>query len=187
MNLTIPVIVIGPPRSGTSTASKIMQKYFGVKMTDIQIVNEWNPDGYFEDMDLIVADSQFVANLISEDTWKDMFEQFIIKMRKFGGPWGFKDPRQCAFFDLVLERFPAATVIRCQRQRSLVLKSSMKHIESFKGKNKKESNKMIQNAEDMLDIALSNFPHIMIKFDKKRRDDEQIANDILGQLEVLND
>ena len=179
--LTSPIIVIGPPRSGTSTVARILSMYFGVKMgTSFAKPDERNPGGFWEDIDLIKTNNAFWKGDINFEQWTIRFLDFIEKMQNLNVPWGFKEPRICAYFGLVLGFFNNPTIIRCKRLKKLVALSHEKALNR-----KKEEKISIDRDEIILDRILKYWPHILIEFNKQLSDKDVIKR-IVKQGNELN-
>lgn len=167
-----PIIVIGPPRSGTTMVARVLQEWFGVLMDGKPIKPDKivNPYGWYEDSRLAEASNLLLQGFISGQAWDRRFKRFIYSMEKKAVSWGFKDPRMVPFFGHVLSFFRTRTIIRCHRKRELVLESYISKL----GWTKEESERRYDRDEKMLDIILKEIPHIRIDFEDNATEDELI-------------
>jgi len=97
-----PVTVIGMHRSGTSVTAGILHK-LGVNMGENMISgNKHNPDGYFEDKNVVDINRQILDDnggnwlnppqrIVMNST--DDIKQFVKHREEKYTKWGFKDPR----------------------------------------------------------------------------------------------
>lgn len=160
----IPVIVVGPPRSGTTMTARVLQEWLGVLMDGSPRKPDHviNPYGWFEDHRIVEANTLFLRRTIKINAWTRRFKRFIRAMEKEGCPWGFKDPRIIPLLGYALSFFNNFIVIRCHRPREWVVKS---YIEKLHW-SKEASGIRYDRDEKMLDQQLSNIDHIRINFDK---------------------
>lgn len=167
-----PIIVIGPPRSGTTMVARVLQEWFGVLMDGKPMRSDKtiNPYGWFEDSRLAEASNLLLQGVISGSAWDRRFKRFIHSMQKRSHVWGFKDPRMVPFFGHVLSFFETRTIIRCHRSKKLV-------VESYKSKlgwTEEESNFRYDRDERMLDEQLKYIPHFRIDFENNVREEDVI-------------
>ena len=117
------VVVLGPHRSGTSLVARILQ-HAGVNMgTRFRAPDEFNPEGYCEDLDFKEL-NQAILKLAGGTWWnppsvingEDMRTEFGTIMEKMlerkmahNGVWGFKDPRMALLLDLYKPYLPSDT------------------------------------------------------------------------------
>ena len=98
-----PVVVIGPPRSGTSVIARLLQEELGVMMDEGPIAKRpQNPDGLYEDKELIRINEiamrgwkPEVENKMNMQ-WATQFAAFVANRMQRYDRWGFKDPRMVA-------------------------------------------------------------------------------------------
>ena len=162
-----PVVIVGTPRSGTSTVARIMHEYFGICMgTAWYNQVESNPAGNFEDKDLVDTNQDFIEDRITLSQWEFRLMKFFHKMEKLGGPWGFKDPRMIRLVGAVLPYFKKCTIIRTYRPAELCVPSRVKYL----GWSHKSSS--VSYVMDMatLDRLLSHYEHIKIDFTEQLND-----------------
>ena len=157
-----PIIVVGPPRSGTSTTAEILQHNFGVLMEMYRQpgIYHTNPDGRFEDLRLIEMNS--LAERIGKMAWTRRFKRFIRSMSKTSYQWGFKDPRIIPILPYALSFFDHPTIIRCHRPEEKVVASYMRHFKWTE----KESIGLYRQDERLLDRTLANINHIRFDFNE---------------------
>jgi len=133
-----PVIVIGPPRSGTSVITRLLQTHLGLMMDEGPILKDLaNPKGYFEDHRVVRI------NQIACKNWKPgvghekkIDPQWAIPMMKFAAlrtlryktRWGWKDPRCIGFVTWVKELFPNAIWIATDRKDDQIIGSSTEKL-----------------------------------------------------------
>lgn len=173
-----PVIVIGPPRSGTSTIARILSNYFGIKMGTLFMTTDMrNPGGYYEDIDLVKANDEFMMGKITLPQWSEKMLAFIKKMLELQTPWGFKDPRACIFFGQILSFFDNPTIIRCHRKEGLVIKS----LEEYFNFKREQAQQLYFKSEKTLDRVLKGRFHIFLDMTKGRSDLE-IVKEMAGSL-----
>lgn len=171
-----PIVVIGPPRSGTSFTAKILVQYLGVRMgTSYNPLSKIVGHIVYEDNDLVALNSGFNDDQITENEWKEGMVEFFDKMKRLDSPWGFKDPRVARGLDWIINYFQKKlTIVRCQRERKLVLKSMKKKL----GIKKKQAENLIDNTDKLIDEALirNSMPFIFIEYKKKHYDPLKVAN-----------
>ena len=174
-----PVIVIGPPRSGTTMTARVLQDWFGILMDGAPMKPDKviNPYGWYEDARLVQMNSLFLNGQMGRTldirlkAWTRRFKRFIRSMEKFDRPWGFKDPRIVPLFSYALTFFKSPTIIRCHRPKEMVVKS---YIEKLKW-DEQTALRRYDNDEQSLDIQLKNRMHYRIDF-KDYVSEEQILN-----------
>ena len=167
-----PIIVIGPPRSGTTMVARVLQEWFGVLMDGKPMKPDpvVNPYGWFEDSRLAESSNLFLQGLISCQAWDRRFRRFIHSMERKQKPWGFKDPRMVPFFSHVLSFFPSRTVIRCHRRKSLVIASYVEKL----GWTEAVASDRYDRDEKMLDDHLNGIVHMRIDFKDNATEEELI-------------
>lgn len=179
VHVKCPIIVIGPPRSGTSFTAKILIEYFGIRMG-----TSWNPLSeklghvVYEDYDLVQL-SVGSGKQITWNEWKEGMIEFFDKMQKLNSPWGFKDPRVAFGLSWIIDYFQKnLTIIRCKRERELVLKSMEKKLDM---KNP-EAESLIDTTDAILDkaLVLNSMPYILIEYKKEHYEPLKIANFLAG-------
>lgn len=120
-----PIIVVGPPRSATSTVAGILHNQCGVCMGhDLRPPSANNPDGYYEDLPIQRLHVALWRHISREQYRKRMTA--LADERAQCGAWGFKDPAACQVIPHVVDMFPQATYIRCVRPYEQVLASQLR-------------------------------------------------------------
>jgi len=157
-----PVIVIGPPRSGTTMTARTLQQWFGILMDGAPMRPHpiINPYGWYEDSRLVKANVLFLEKRIHIRAWRRRFKRFIRAMEKRSIAWGFKDPRIIPLFTYALSFFKSPTIIRCHRDKESVVKSFQEKL----GWTEEYGEKRYDNDEKSLDIQLKNRQHYRIDF-----------------------
>lgn len=131
-----PIIIIAPPRSGTSVVARLLQEEFGVVMSEGKIKKDWrNPKGFYEDPDLNkLVQTQvntFMSTgcpskyLIHDLTWTMGFREWAKSRANKYTKWGFKEPRAVPFLCSVIDLFENPTFIYCMRQDKQIIKSQV--------------------------------------------------------------
>ena len=80
--------------------------------------NGTNPDGFYEDLDFVDFNSEFLAGGLDLHQWRRGFELLVIDRQARGKPWGWKDPRTADVIQEVVRYFPEATYLRMRRDRA---------------------------------------------------------------------
>lgn len=157
-----PVIVIGPPRSGTTMTARVLQEWLGITMDGRPMRPDKviNPYGWYEDARLVQANTLFMRGTIPIAAWTRRFKRFIRSMEKLNRPWGFKDPRLVPLFTYALSFFRLPTIIRCHRPKEMVVKSFVEKL----GWDKEFAIKRYDSDEKSLDTQLKNINHMRIDF-----------------------
>lgn len=162
-----PVIVLGTPRSGTSTVARCLSEYFGIKM-GLRFFSKdaRNPGGSYEDRDFADANEDFASGKINLREWEKRAFEFFYKMESLGVPWGFKDPRILRLIGAILPYFEEHTIVRTWRPRRLVVQSRVKYL------GWEEPSSDLTYTRDMvtLDRLLKHYPHIQINFTRQLSD-----------------
>lgn len=175
--MVTPILILGPPRSGTSTLARILQTHFGVRFGREQFpARNINPEGVFEDVQLAKLTTDFYDKKINLKDWLNGLADYKDEMVKLNCPWGIKEPRLIALLPIFFHCFKKATIFRCQRGRELTVNSMIKRL----GWDKDKSEKYYDEANEMLNAVLKNRTHILIKYPEKKISDieiiEQISN-----------
>lgn len=139
------MIVIGPPRSGTSVIARLLQENLDVMMDEGPIKKDkHNPSGYYEDHRLvkinhesnlrgikrIQMDKTYDAGKLMDPFWAAQFAKWITyRMLKYKGKfWGFKDPRMVGIIHHVKQFFQNPIWIVTDRKDNQILKSQVKKL-----------------------------------------------------------
>ena len=128
------VIVIGPPRSGTSVVARLLQDNLGVMMDEGPIQkDEGNPLGYYEDHRV----TNIFNGLISrwkmgkaqvnkiDPVWAIEFSKWVVYRSMKYKLCGFKEPRCVGVLGWVTQFFKDARWIVCDRSDEQIIKSQV--------------------------------------------------------------
>lgn len=132
-----PVIVLGIPRSGTSTVARILAEQMNFLMALEYAPPDWrNPGGFYEDISLISLNESFLnrgrKKRIYYSEWRIEFLQFMdclyeeaIKQNK---NWGFKETRAIfpPVFGTIVEQYADPIFVYCKRDYDLTIVSLQK-------------------------------------------------------------
>lgn len=176
-----PVMVVSPPRSGSTMMAKVLQEWLGVLMdaSPMKPDKVINPFGWFEDSRVVQANSLFLDRRIHIRAWTRRFKRYIRAMEKLNRPWGFKDPRIIPLLSYALSFFKSPTIIRCHRPKEWVVKS---YIEKL-GWDEEAANERYDRDENSLDLQLKNRPHYRINFSNYITEEEIM--DLFYSTEVI--
>jgi len=168
-----PIIVIGPPRSGTTMTARVLQEWFGILMDGAPVTPPKNVHKYnwLEDSRLIEMNNLLRNGTIKLNAWTRRFKRFIRSMQKLNRPWGFKDPRIIPVFSYALTFFDMPIVVRCCRPRHLIIDSCVKKLEWPR----ESAENYIRYAEAKIDLALKNYQHYKIDFSKYMDEENLIS------------
>ena len=178
-----PVIVIGLPRTGTTTIARVLNDFFGVLMdgNPMPPPQHLHKFRWFEDRRLIEMNWLLQNNFIKLNAWTRRFKRFIRAMEKARPEWGFKDPRIIPVFSYALSFFKSPTIIRTWRPKKLVMNS---YIEKLKWE-PEYANKFYDTHEAMLTKQI-NRPHYRIEFGREISE-EEIFEMLNGSLYLRHD
>ncbi len=109
-----PIIIVGPPRSGSSSVAEIVQN-LGVFIGDEFVELTYNPKGTFEDKEFFNITLRYTSGWINLDKFKKNINAVIQKRKDLGKMWGWKDPRTYKLLDIYFEYFENPRFIRCIR------------------------------------------------------------------------
>lgn len=172
MILNSPVIVIGSPRSGTTTVARVMQNWLGIVMdaSPMKPDKVINPYGWYEDSRLVEMNRLYYLGMIKLNAWARRFKRYIRAMEKLDRPWGFKDPRIIPVFGYALSFFKSPTIIRVRRDRKLVIASQMGKL----GRTAEKAERLYDKEQQALDRTLNHRDHYLIDFAGGVVSEEQI-------------
>lgn len=174
-----PVIIVGPPRSGTSAVARVLHEQMGVCMgLNFVKPNKHNSNGFYEDADFIYANQDFLLGKINFCEWWDATSSFFNKMMSLGKAWGFKDSRINYLFGLFIINFEDPLIIRCH----IDLDTTVKSMQGCLSLTTKEAVSIYNNMNICLDRILKNREYINIDLNK-HLSDEQIQQTILTFIE----
>jgi hypothetical protein len=133
------VIVMGPPRSGTSVITRLLQENLGVMMDEGPIRKDrLNPKGFYEDPRVVKINSIVLKNWkMGTGNEKRMNPLWIfhfakwVKYRTLKYPttqWGFKEPRCVGFVGWVKQFFDHPIWIVTDRSDKQIIKSQVEKL-----------------------------------------------------------
>ena len=178
-----PYIVIGVGRSGTSTVARILHTKLDIFMGLEFTVNKIScPDGTFEDIVFWNMHRHMLNGELSFLAWHITVQKLIIAREKLGIPWGWKDPVTSPLIGFYISFFDnLPRIIRCDRNKSLVLRSMKKH---WKLTDDVALNKY-QAATMGMDRVLKHVDHLVIDFGKDKLSDDEIISRIKSKWEDI--
>lgn len=133
------IIVMGPPRSGTSVIARLLQENLGVVMDEGPIrKDQLNPKGFYEDNRVVKINSIVLKNWkigTSNEKrvnplWLFHFGRWV-KHRAMKYPnrqWGFKEPRCVGFINWVKQFFDHPIWIVTDRSDNQIIKSQTEKL-----------------------------------------------------------
>jgi len=139
--------------------------------------DEKNPNGFWEDVEFAGPNWRLLNGKTTYPKWIEEIFAVIGSRMKMDIPWGFKDPEATHFLGLYLSFFKNPKIIRCSRDKKLVVNSL---ICCF-GYTREYAETMWGMKETILDNILSGRNHLAIHFGKERVDDESIVSAIRGK------
>jgi len=159
--VTNPVIIISPPRSGSSFVARIVNEYFGVCLyrTTHGKTHVW-PRGSFEDVKLHQACKELINSVCTlEDHYNFNMEytEFIKTMSKHK-KWGFKEPLLCFKMKEIVESFDNPTLIRCWRDKKTTVQSMHDRL----GWSLEDADKRYDSDDNSINEALKGKKHCFI-------------------------
>jgi len=170
-----PYIVVGTGRSGTSTVARILHEKLNVFMGErLKSADGFNPQGYYEDEEFKSLDMSFHDDGLAEKDWLRGVLNLIEKRNAMGKRWGFK-LLLAHLLGQYLALFDNPKIIRCVRDKELVLKSLMRCY----GMDKAEAEEFWYIREKPLDRILAGRKHLVIDFGAERLEDQEIMNTII--------
>lgn len=124
---TPPLIIAGFHRSGTSMTAQQLQAAGLDLGTQLFGGTASNPEGHFEDADVVRLHDRTLADC--DSNWqhsdatpitvsgqrKQAFDAYLRRRNASGTPWGFKDPRVCLFLETWAEICPSMSVVMVYR------------------------------------------------------------------------
>lgn len=167
-----PVVVVGPPRCGTTMVARVLHEFFGVLMTKREILppKELEHVRWYEDIRLIEACSLLLENIITLQQWTRRYKRFIRSMQRTRLEWGFKEPRITPILAYALSFFKHPTVIRCHRPKEPTVKSYIKKL----GWKPEVAEKHYDTYEQILDHHLRDRTYYRIDFSRIIHEEELI-------------
>ncbi len=167
--LSSPVIIVGPPRSGTSAVARVLFES-GIHMgSEFPKVDRRNPNGFYEDVSFIKATESFGKGEMNWLDYREFLEKYIQDRNKLGKPWGLKEPRlSTPILGLLFAYIPDPTIIRCYREKEATVKSMIENL----GWDKKTAVFAYEYGNFCLDNLLIGKKVICLNMDNKKSDDE---------------
>jgi hypothetical protein len=107
------IFVIGAGRTGTTVVAKVLQERLGVDMGGPGFVREGTPEGDYEEQNFKRIARDLWTGEITAAEWRAGAEKIAVGKTD---PWGVKYPGHCEFLPLIMNTFPQATWIWCQRE-----------------------------------------------------------------------
>jgi len=178
-----PYIVIGVGRSGTSAVARVLHTKLDVFMGLHFTVNEIScPEGTFEDVTFWNMHRHMLNGKLSFLAWHFTVQKLILAREKLGVPWGWKDPVTSPLIGFYISFFEdLPRIIRCNRKKSLVLRSMKKH---WKLKDDDALNRY-ETTSLAMDRILKHLDHLVIDFKDRTLSDDEIIAQIKGKWEVV--
>lgn len=136
-----PIFIASPPRSGSSLTGLLLHS-FGLWSGDTKEGNEFNPKGFYENLEI----SQILIDYLRANDKENLGKRFhplmlnhtdisvrqkILDVVKSQGlrddqPWFYKDPKIAICRDLLLDTFPNAKWIWVNRSQDRTIRSLMR-------------------------------------------------------------
>ncbi|MFX0141840.1 MAG: hypothetical protein ACFFDN_49845 [Candidatus Hodarchaeota archaeon] len=169
-------LIVGVGNSGTSITGKILHERFNVSMG-----NGFIPagvEGYtkYEDKDFSILNENVLKGNINLPFFVTQLEELIKTKNEQYEKWGVKDPKLAYLLGLYLSVIKNPIIIRCDRDKELVVKSFMKNY----GWDKEKASGIYDDRTMRLDNALNDIDHLIIDFTEFRSDEDIICE--LNQL-----
>ena len=170
-----PFIVTGTGRSGTSTVGRVLHTLLNVSMGEEHVkADHANPDGYWEDLDFWNLNRAFIRSMIDFNTFFLGVQNVITKRENDHKVWGFKDTKLCYFLGLYLSYLNDPKIIVCERPKHLVVNS----LARVWNQDKKIGEQFYDGRILCLDRLLQGRDHLVIRFGKERKSDDEIVDEI---------
>lgn len=165
-------IVTGVGRTGTSTVARLLHEHYRVPMgCDVTRNN------FYEDMDFVRLNEKVILGHISYFYFLAELEELVKARDKEYLQWGLKDPKTSYLLGTYLSIIKEPTIIRCNRDKNLVIDSL---IENY-GWDKEKAKRIYIDRTIRLDNILDGRDHQVIDFGNSYKTDAEIIN-ILNQL-----
>lgn len=126
------ILVLGCPRSGTSTVARILHTRLGVCMGHtFDVPTELNPDGYYEDKAMFEACDGLATGGITPLYWRHLMESQHLAQGCTSRRVGLKYPNLSLLSPRVINRLGASTIIATDRRpKAVLVKSFAKYAEA---------------------------------------------------------
>jgi len=176
-----PYIVVGVGRCGTSTVARVLHTKLNVCM-GLEFVksSKSNPDGTYEDIVFWLLNRKLLGNKVAFPSWHYAVQQLVMDRQNLNVPWGWKDPVTSQLLGIYLTFFDNPKIIRCNRDKILVLQSIKKH---WKRTADAAASQYISTTA-CLDRILKGIDHLVIDFGKEVLSDEYIIERITSRWEI---
>lgn len=136
-----PIFIASPPRSGSSLTGLLLHS-FGLWSGDTKEANEFNPKGFYENLEI----SQLLIDYLQENDTENLGKRYqpllldktdssirekifdIVKSQglKEDQPWFYKDPKIAICRNLLVDAFPNAKWIWVNRSQDRTIRSLMR-------------------------------------------------------------
>jgi len=136
-----PIFIASPPRSGSSLTGLLLHS-FGLWSGDTKEANEFNPKGFYENLEI----SQLLIDYLRENDTENLGKRYqplildktdssirekifdIVKSQglKEDQPWFYKDPKIAICRNLLVDAFPNAKWIWVNRSQDRTIRSLMR-------------------------------------------------------------
>lgn len=136
-----PIFIASPPRSGSSLTGLLLHS-FGLWSGDTKEANEFNPKGFYENLQI----SQLLIDYLRENDTENLGKRYqplildktdssirekifdIVKSQglKEDQPWFYKDPKIAICRNLLVDAFPNAKWIWVNRSQDRTIRSLMR-------------------------------------------------------------
>lgn len=176
-----PIFVMGTGRSGTSTVARLLHTEFDVCMGQrFRDPDEFNPMGYYEDLDLKNLNEQFLSGTLTFPAFATALENELMHPWRRNTNWGLKDPRLCELGGFYFAQLDPI-VIRCTRSKEQVVAS----LQKCYGYAEDVASKIFEGRENALDNLLRHRHVKLISFDQLKSD-EQVGEEIENVLKFFD-
>ena len=136
-----PIFIASPPRSGSSLTGLLLHS-FGLWSGDTKEANEFNPKGFYENLEI----SQLLIDYLRENDTENLGKRYqplildktdssirekifdIVRSQglKEDQPWFYKDPKIAICRNLLVDAFPNAKWIWVNRSQDRTIRSLMR-------------------------------------------------------------
>lgn len=164
---TNPVILVGTGRCGSSAVAGMLVALGVYPGRRIQPPDQFNPLGYFEDLEFAVLHDALLAGYMSNKNWKECMTGLIKHRQAYcksvNTRWFFKDVRTLMFWELYREIFEDLNVvphiILCQRDLDEV-RESMKKTAEYTSDAMIKS--IVSQRTKIAESILANYEHLRV-------------------------
>lgn len=165
-------IVTGVGRTGTSTIARLLHEHYHVPMVENHVI----ANDFYEDSDFVKLNEKVILGHISYSYFLAELEELVKARDKEHLQWGLKDPKTSYLLGTYLSIIKEPTIIRCNRDKSLVIDSLMRNY----GWDEERARRIYVDRTIRLDNILDGRDHMVIDFSTHRTDSE-----IIGELNQL--